>query len=135
MILPDAYTTIEYDPTTGRLLRYAAGMVKQEHAESVYPDSDQAILIYVGPTTIHHQFVYIDLTDPDNPTPTERPPSPVTLTDLTLQHLPVGGDLFIDGTRYEITDETVELAFPLPGTYALRVESFPFLDWTGSVTV
>jgi hypothetical protein len=85
----------------------------------------------------HHNgaFYFIDLTDPDNPTPTERPASPVTLTDLTLQHLPVGGDLFIDGTRYEITDTTVELAFPLPGTFQLRVERFPYLDWTGSVTV
>jgi hypothetical protein len=65
---------------------------------------------------------------------TERPASPVTLTDLTLNNLPVGGDLFIDGTRYEITDETVELEFPLPGTFNLRVERFPYLDWTGSVT-
>jgi len=66
---------------------------------------------------------------------TERPASPVALTGLTLEHLPVGGDLFIDGTRYEITDMTVELEFPLPGTFNLRVERFPYLDWTGSVTV
>lgn len=77
---------------------------------------------------------YIDLVDPDNPTPTERPTSPVTRADLTLHDVPEGSTLFINGESYP-AEGTVELEFPLSGTYALRVECFPFLDWTDEVTV
>ncbi len=77
---------------------------------------------------------YIDLTDPDNPTPIERPASPVSRTDLTLLAVPTGSKLYINGESYD-AEGTVELEFPLPGTYALRVECFPFLDWTDQVVV
>lgn len=76
---------------------------------------------------------YIDLVDPDNPTPTERPPSPVTRTGFNLHGVPAGATLIIDGKSYPAEGE-VELAFTLPGTYPLRVECFPYLDWTDEVT-
>lgn len=66
--------------------------------------------------------------------PTERPVSPVTRTDLTLHDVPEGSTLFINGESYPAEGE-VELEFPLPGTFALRVECFPFLDWADEVTV
>ena len=81
-----------------------------------------------------YQTTFIDLTDPENPTPAERPASPVTRTDLTLHDVPNGATLWINGVSYPAEGE-VELEFPLPGTFNLRVECFPFLDWTGSVTV
>lgn len=65
---------------------------------------------------------------------TERPASPVTRTDLTLHDVPNGATLTINGESYA-AEGTVELEFPLPGTYALRVECFPFLDWADEVTV
>lgn len=64
----------------------------------------------------------------------ERPASPVTRTDLTLHDVPNGATLFINGESYA-AEGTVGLEFPLPGTYQLRVECFPFLDWTDEVTV
>lgn len=77
---------------------------------------------------------YIDLTDPDNPAPTERPASPVSRTDLTLHDVPVGSTLVINGDSYAAKG-TVDLEFPLPGVYSLRVECFPYLDWSDEVTV
>lgn len=81
-----------------------------------------------------HTTHYIDLTDPDNPTPTERPASPVTRTDLTLLDVPTGSTLYINGVSYP-AEGTVELGFTYPGTYALRVECFPYLDWNDEVAI
>lgn len=65
---------------------------------------------------------------------TERPASPVTLSDLTLLGVPAGSTLTIKGERYEAEGD-VELEFPLPGTYSLRVECWPYKDWEGEVVV
>lgn len=65
---------------------------------------------------------------------TERPTSPVSLSGLTLQGVPAGSTLTINGERYEAEGD-VELEFPLPGTYRLRVECWPYKDWEGEVTV
>ena len=75
-----------------------------------------------------------------NGQPTERPASPVTLSDLTLQGVPAGSTLTIasaslsTGNRESYDAEgDVELEFPLSGTYRLRVECWPYKDWTGEV--
>lgn len=69
-----------------------------------------------------------------NGQPAPRPASPITRSGLTLSNVLTGSTLFIDGTGYP-AQGTVDLRFPLPGTYALRVECFPYLDWTDEVTV
>ncbi len=69
-----------------------------------------------------------------NGQPTERPPSPVTLTELTLHGVPNGATLWINGVSYSAEGE-IELEFPLPGTYSLRVECWPIKDWEGEVVV
>ncbi len=66
--------------------------------------------------------------------PTERPASPVTRTDLTLFDVPNGATLWINGVSYAAEGD-VELEFPLPGTYSLRVECWPYKDWEGEVVV
>jgi hypothetical protein len=78
-----------------------------------------------------------------NGEPTERPASPVTLSGLTLQGVPAGSTLTIasaslstsNGERYENVEGDVELEFPLPGSYSLRVECWPYKDWEGEVVV
>ena len=65
----------------------------------------------------------------------QRPTSPVTLSDLTLLAVPAGSTLNINGESYENVEGDVELEFPLSGTYRLRVECFPFLDWVDEVVV
>ena len=69
-----------------------------------------------------------------NGEPTERPASPVSRTDLTLHDVPVGSTLVINGDSYAAKG-TVELEFPMPDVYSLRVECFPYLDWVDEVTV
>lgn len=69
-----------------------------------------------------------------NGQPTERPASPVTLSDLTLVGVPTGSTLWINGERYDAEGD-VELEFPLPGVYRLRVECFPYRDWEGEVAL
>ena len=77
-----------------------------------------------------------------NGQPTERPTSTVTLSDLTLQAVPAGSTLTIasaslstsNGESYEAEGD-VELEFPLPGTYSLRVECWPYKDWEGEVVI
>ena len=67
-----------------------------------------------------------------NGQPTERPASPVILSDFTLSAVPTGSTLTINGERYDAEGD-VELEFPLAGTYRLRVECWPYKDWEGEV--
>ena len=64
-----------------------------------------------------------------------RPTQSTQLTGLTLTALPANATLHIDDQAYPLDDTTVALDFPLPGTYRLRVTCWPYLDWTGEVTV
>lgn len=66
---------------------------------------------------------------------TERPASLVSLSGLTLQGVPAGSTLTINGESYQNVAGDVELEFPLPGTYSLRVECWPYKDWEGEVVV
>lgn len=98
-----------------------------------FPDEDSMQINMEGKTFVDGYFdggEYYIL----NGQPTERPASPVTLSDLTLQSVPMGSTLWINGERYD-AEGTVELEFPLPGVYSLRVECFPYKDWEGEVTV
>jgi hypothetical protein len=121
-------TAAEYDELTGRIV-IISGYPDEETLDLNRQEGVGMYLDYVDPVT--H---YIDLTDPENPTPTERPASPVTRTDLTLHDVPNGATLWINGVSYPAEGE-VELQFTLPGTYSLRVECFPYLDWTDEVVI
>lgn len=90
----------------------------------------------VGYLEGHHDgnFSYVDASDTP-PSIKARPASPVTLSDLTLLGVPAGSTLTINGERYEGVDGDVELEFPLPGTYRLRVDCFPYKDWEWEVIV
>lgn len=57
-----------------------------------------------------------------------RPANPAKLTGFTLTDLPAPGTLHINDTPYPYDESTVELEFSLPGTYSIRVESWPHLD-------
>jgi hypothetical protein len=70
-----------------------------------------------------------------NGEPTERPTQSTTLDGRSLTGLPVPALLHIDGETYTVDNGEAELEFPLPGTYRLRVEAWPFKDWEGEVTV
>lgn len=63
-----------------------------------------------------------------------RPAQDSTLTGLVLASLPDPCEVVIEGDRYPVTGGTVTLSFGLPGTYAVRVEAFPWLDADFEVT-
>ncbi len=63
----------------------------------------------------------------------QRPASPVTLVGSTLYDVPAGSTVWCDGQGYPAEGD-VKLEFPLPGTFQVRVERFPYLDWTAEVT-
>jgi hypothetical protein len=58
-----------------------------------------------------------------------RPANPATLSGTTLSNLPNPSTVTINGTAYTVTDGTLDMTFPNPGTYAINVSSpFPLLD-------
>ena len=121
-------TATYYDPMSGEI-ECACVTGNLLHMDELRPDKHR-VEGYFRPST--H---YIDLADPENPVPTGRPTQSTQLVGLTLTALPANATLHIDGQSYPLTDTTVELDFPLPGTYRLRVTCWPYLDWTGEVTV
>lgn len=70
----------------------------------------------------------------DNGQPTPRPIMAITTTGATLTGLPIPATVIIGADRYEVDDGDVELDFPLPGTYRVRVEAWPYQDWETEVT-
>jgi hypothetical protein len=115
-------TVTYYDPATGKIAATYSG-TRLEDMDLVYVDCEKVDGSHDG--LLHYV---------PNGEVTERPASPVTRTDLTLHDVPAGSKLHINGVSYDAAG-TVDLEFPLSGTYSLRVESFPYLDFVDEVTV
>lgn len=66
---------------------------------------------------------------------TPRPVNPTTLTGLKLLNVPNPSTVTIaaDGA-VQVTDGEVDMSFTQPGTYNIKVVSWPFLDGNFSVT-
>lgn len=77
---------------------------------------------------------YVDITA-DPPVVIERPVQSTTLAGTALTNLPIPATLYINGEAYAIDDGEAELNILLPGTYRLRVESWPYQDWEEEVTI
>ena len=116
----------EYNSTTGQIGGVHSGY---QDAESVLSQIFMTGMDAVVEGEYDNRTNYIL-----NGRPTERPASPVTRTDLTLFDVPNGATLWINGVSYAAEGE-VELEFPLPGSYSLRVECWPYKDWEGEVVV
>ena len=112
-------TITEYDDSRGQL-----GFIKGFSDEETY-DLNSSNPHVIGSYSGEDYYVV-------DGEATERPASPVTLSDLTLQGVPAGSTLTINGESYDAEGD-VELEFPLPGTYRLRVECWPYRDWEGEV--
>lgn len=121
--------TYTYFDSFGQVQSLYSGPVP-EAMDVVYPEFSRIEGAIDGKTH------YIDLTDPAAPTPTLRPASPITREGLTLLDVPAGATLHIDGVAYPVTEGgSVALEFPLPGSYSIRVEAFPCVDFADTVTV
>ena len=109
-----------YEPTTGRmLLAKMVGSINENTAPGGH---------YVdGIWDTELFYVISGIAVP-------RPPNPTNVTGTTLFNIPLPAQLGIDDgngvTFYEVTDGTVELNFPLPGSYLVVVRAFPCVDAT-----
>ena len=119
---------IGYSPS-GKIINMSLGETG-ELQQGKYQNMGLSLLLLEGKETLINPHTHYIL----DGEVTERPASPVTRTDLTLLAVPEGSTLWINGESYEAEGE-VELEFPLSGTYRLRVECFPYLDWTDEVVV
>jgi len=117
---------VVYQLADGKIVRTVTGQPFDFVSDS-YTDALHSVALTENRPDVFKDYIL-------NGEVTERPASPVSRTDLTLLAVPEGSKLYINGESYDAAG-TVELEFPLPGTYSLRVECFPFLDWTDVVTV
>jgi hypothetical protein len=67
--------------------------------------------------------------------PAPRPTCPAALSGFTLSGMPVPSQLFINDVAHDVTEASVDLEFPQPGKYDLRVVAWPYLDGRFTVTV
>lgn len=66
---------------------------------------------------------------PDNPSTLDKTNIQSNSTDTaTISNIPSPADVFINGKRYEVTDGVLEFTTDTPGSYRIRVQSFPYLD-------
>lgn len=119
---------VGYDPVTGEIKSQVLGQIEDAQRETLEGYGLSTVIV---PNTgyLFSQYEHYIL----NGEVTERPASPVSRTGLTLHDVSEGSTLWINGVSYPAEGE-VELEFPLPGTFQLRVECFPFLDWVDEVT-
>lgn len=65
----------------------------------------------------------------------KRQTSPARIgMDKTLQHIPPGAMIWINDKCYPATEPVCSLEFTYPGTYRIRIECFPYLDFITEVT-
>mgnify|MGYP001051725996 CR=1 FL=1 len=60
--------------------------------------------------------------------PVKRLKNPCVVEGQSLLNVPVPSVIWVNQTRYDCDDSTVELEFNQPGTYTVRVQSWPYLD-------
>lgn len=53
--------------------------------------------------------------------------NPTVQDGMTLKQVPKGTQIYIEDTVYQCDDGTAELSFAHPGTFVVRVTSWPFL--------
>lgn len=63
-----------------------------------------------------------------NDTVVPRPTFSESVSGTTISGLPIPTTVIAEGTPYTITDGSAELSFSLPGTYKVRLSSFPYQD-------
>jgi hypothetical protein len=57
-----------------------------------------------------------------------RPENPTTISGFVLSNVPVPSTIKINSVSYEASESEIELSFNLPGTYAVTVSTWPYLD-------
>lgn len=109
-----------FDSTTGRILQLLVLPEEEGIARTAEAFHLQYLLVDELADNIGELFYVVDGALVPRPDLVG-----VTLNGLHLSGMPVGGTLRIGASVYQLTDSDVDLQFPLPGTYELRIEKFP----------
>ena len=64
----------------------------------------------------------------------ERPTFSESITGTTVSNLPIPTTVVANGVSYLVDDGEAELSFSLPGTYQIKLSSFPYQDKLIEVT-
>lgn len=59
----------------------------------------------------------------------KRPVMSAVQVGTVISGVPKGAQVLIEGQRYTADGSPIELEFPLPGTYRIHVQCWPYLDW------
>ena len=57
-----------------------------------------------------------------------RPENPTTVSGLALENVPIPATVIVNGVSYQTDDSFIEFDFNQPGTYAVKVIAWPYLD-------
>ena len=68
-----------------------------------------------------------------NGTVTDRPACPAMLIENTLNNLPVPCEIKVNDATYQCTESSATLSFNQPGTYAIKIIAWPYLDGEFSI--
>ena len=58
----------------------------------------------------------------------DRPVNPAIINSNQIINLPKNSKIYINGTKYNIDENEIELEFEYPGEYSIKIECFPYLD-------
>jgi hypothetical protein len=119
-----------YNKNTGRLTNILECPLTQVAANlALLPTTHKSIETVISYNT---DTYFIDV---QNSEIIPRPENPTTINGYILTNLPVPSTVRIGTEEFLVEDGELEMAFDLPGTYTINVDSFPFQDATFEVTV
>ena len=108
---------------------------------TIYEKNTGKIKYFVEADSIHIKATKDNLLDPwvegvwdwqkyyvKNGKATLRKKNPCQVDGHKLFNVPVASDIWINEGKYCCDENTVELEFDQPGSYSIRVESWPYLD-------
>lgn len=112
---------IIYDTNTGKII--CVGNIKE------WEELAENEVSYENPPTDIGGTHYVS-----NGTVLVRQPMPITVSGLVLSDVPDNSTIWIEEDSYPCSGN-VTLSFEFPGTYSVRIECFPYLDFTREFTV
>lgn len=115
---------IIYNETTGEIIRTVSCPLHELHMQE--QDGEDSMLV----SDYFPDDLFFVLEGQIVP----RPPMPITANGNVLSDVPIGAELRVDSQVYPVTDNTVELEFPVSGTYRVELNMFPYLPFQLEVT-
>jgi len=123
---------IVYDKFTGKITRTGYCPDNDFQLQAIY--NNEAVLEGQTNDILFYVVNSIVMPKPENPSIIDKLLMLADGLDLTtISLLPNPSTVTLDGTSYEVTDGILEFTLDVPGTYKIKIDSFPFKDLTFEV--